>query len=192
MSIARRKRKPRADAETSIVLILRAAESVLDTDPHAPLEEVASAAGLSRMTLYRHFKTREELLETLTIESFKEALATSDAFDRGARFDEGLRELTFEFLKPSAKWRAIAFHPRGSRMVTQLRHDLYKKIDSIIDIGVKTGFVAGSANRVWLRYAYLGLVSQAKRREKDLGLAPKDLAKLIITTFLSGVSEAAL
>jgi AcrR family transcriptional regulator len=55
---------------------LEAAEEVFDQNPLATLDDVARAAGLSRMTIYRHFKTREELLETLTIEGLKVPLKT--------------------------------------------------------------------------------------------------------------------
>lgn len=182
-----RKLKLRADGQASIEVILKSAEDVLDQNPMASIEDIAKAAKISRMTIYRHFKTREELLEKLTVESFIEALLTIDHFDKLAPFEEALKKLTFEFLKPSAKWRAIATHPRQSSKIKNLIHTFYQQVDSVIDAGVKSKKISKANNLTWARHVYLGLVSQAKRKEKSLNIDRQELSELIVTTFLRGL-----
>lgn len=55
-------------ADTTPQVILRAANGVLERDPNAPLSEVTRAAGVSRATFYRHFRSRAELLAALDIQ----------------------------------------------------------------------------------------------------------------------------
>ncbi|MET8052638.1 MULTISPECIES: TetR/AcrR family transcriptional regulator [unclassified Streptosporangium] len=56
-------RSLRSDASRNREQLLTAARRVFaEQGPEAALEEVARAAGVSRMTLYRHFATRDELI----------------------------------------------------------------------------------------------------------------------------------
>jgi TetR/AcrR family transcriptional regulator, mexCD-oprJ operon repressor len=55
----------RADAQRNVSAILDAARERLSTDPTASMQEVARAAGVGRVTLYSHFKSRTELLDAV-------------------------------------------------------------------------------------------------------------------------------
>ncbi len=55
----------RADARRNIETIIAAAERCLARDPDASMSDIASEAGLGRVTLYAHFKTRAELVEVV-------------------------------------------------------------------------------------------------------------------------------
>ncbi|MBF4634901.1 TetR/AcrR family transcriptional regulator [Agreia pratensis] len=58
-------RAPRRDAAENRIAILDAAISELNHNPDASLETIASAAGLSRRSIYGHFSTRDELVAEL-------------------------------------------------------------------------------------------------------------------------------
>lgn len=59
-------RRPRADAERNRLLLLKAAKSTFaEKGTGASLEEIAGEAGVGIGTLYRHFPTREALIEAL-------------------------------------------------------------------------------------------------------------------------------
>ncbi|WP_374946390.1 TetR/AcrR family transcriptional regulator [Agreia sp.] len=64
-SAARPPRVPRRDAAENRLAILDAATSELNRDPDASLETIASAAGLSRRSIYGHFSTRDDLVAEL-------------------------------------------------------------------------------------------------------------------------------
>jgi len=49
-------------------LILSAAEKILGRDPGASIDAITEAAGVSRATFYRHFRSRAELLSALDIQ----------------------------------------------------------------------------------------------------------------------------
>ncbi|APZ33957.1 MULTISPECIES: TetR/AcrR family transcriptional regulator [Microbacterium] len=55
----------RRDAVANRDALLRAAQAVLASDPHASLDTIARAAGLSRRALYGHFPDRDSLLRAV-------------------------------------------------------------------------------------------------------------------------------
>lgn len=65
MSTTAPTRRPRKDAAANRAGILSAAALTLSLDPHASIDTIARAAGLSRRALYGHFDDREALLREL-------------------------------------------------------------------------------------------------------------------------------
>jgi AcrR family transcriptional regulator len=64
---ARTKSTPRrADARQNIATIIDAAERCLARDPDASMGDIAAEAGLGRITIYGHFKTRAALVEVVS------------------------------------------------------------------------------------------------------------------------------
>src|SRR4051812_18244222 len=61
-------KKPRADALRNRIRVLEAAEAVFAAKGHgASTEEVARQAGVGAGTVFRHFPTKEALLEAIVI-----------------------------------------------------------------------------------------------------------------------------
>jgi AcrR family transcriptional regulator len=69
----------RATAERNIEAILDAAEALLARRSHASIAAVASEAGVSRVTVYAHFSTREQLLEAVVERAVRRATAAIEA-----------------------------------------------------------------------------------------------------------------
>lgn len=79
----RRAVNQRADAQRNRAKILAAVVTAIRNDPDASVADIAAEAGVGRMTLYGHFKTRPELIEAALVESL----------DRG---EEVLREVPLD------------------------------------------------------------------------------------------------
>ena len=72
-------RKPRADAVRNRERVLEAAKAVFSAGgAEASLEAVARAAGVGIGTLYRHFPTRQALLEATYLEEVEALCATAE------------------------------------------------------------------------------------------------------------------
>jgi AcrR family transcriptional regulator len=56
-------RRRRADAESNFTRIIAVTAELLQLDPDTSVDEIAAAAGVSRATVYRHFRSRVELVE---------------------------------------------------------------------------------------------------------------------------------
>ncbi|WP_455353262.1 TetR/AcrR family transcriptional regulator [Streptomyces sp. SYSU K217416] len=95
----------RADAERSITAIVAAALDCFAQDPNVSMTAVASTAGVSRVTLYAHFPSREALLDAVLAHSVEQA----DAVLQGQRLDEGPADEAFSRLVRSS-WRILERH----------------------------------------------------------------------------------
>ncbi|MFD7984514.1 TetR/AcrR family transcriptional regulator [Kitasatospora indigofera] len=105
----------RADAERNRERILEAARTVVgEQGTQASLRDVARRADVGLGTLYRHFPTREDLLETLLRERF-DGLATRAA-DLGRTLEPAaaLTEWLSGFIVSTGGYRGLA----GSLMAT--------------------------------------------------------------------------
>ena len=102
----------RADARRSIDAILVAARDVFAEDSAAELGAVAARAGVHRVTLYRHFRSREALIAALhnaSIDDADEAVrqANLEADDLLAEIEGLLRRL----YEVNLKWRSYGWAP---------------------------------------------------------------------------------
>lgn len=76
----------RRDALANREALLRAAQSVLATNPTASLDVIAQAAGLTRRAVYGHFADRDSLLrEVIAVgaQRFNAIAETTDESDPG-------------------------------------------------------------------------------------------------------------
>src|SRR5579862_7509875 len=83
MATASRSREPRSDAARNREILVRAAIAAVHREgPRVPMATIAADAGVGVGTLYRHFPTREDLLNHLTHVSFEQVLANAQAAER--------------------------------------------------------------------------------------------------------------
>ena len=74
-------RKPRADAQRNRELIIQAAKEVFARDgAAASLDEIARLAGIGPGTLYRHFPTRDTLIEAVYRSEVEKLAAAAPRF----------------------------------------------------------------------------------------------------------------
>ena len=80
MVTASNSREPRSDAARNRRTLVRAATAAIHREgPRVPMATIAADAGVGVGTLYRHFPTREDLLNHLTHASFEQVLANAIA-----------------------------------------------------------------------------------------------------------------
>lgn len=101
-------RRMRADARRNREVILWAAREVFDAEGiFAPLDRIATAAGVGNATLYRNFPTREDLLSAVIEAGVCELLAESESVERDLPPDEALREWLFQLTWALRIWNDL-------------------------------------------------------------------------------------
>ncbi|GAA3556707.1 TetR/AcrR family transcriptional regulator [Nonomuraea rosea] len=108
-------REPRADARRNRERLLAVARTVVaEHGTEASLRDIARRAEVGLGTLYRHFPTREALLEALLRQGFDRLAERAEALAEGAEPDEALREWLRDFAGGAGAYRGLA----GSMMAT--------------------------------------------------------------------------
>jgi AcrR family transcriptional regulator len=83
----------RADAQRNRDAILNAALAIFDAEGiFAPIDGIATAAGVGNATLYRNFPTRNDLLAAVIEKSIVEIIDASAELEREMSADDALRE----------------------------------------------------------------------------------------------------
>lgn len=154
-------RRRRADADRSASEILRATKGLLAVQPHASVEEIAVAAGVSRQTVYAHFKTREALIGAVFDEITAEATAQMDAaqLDREPAVDALLHLLDIS-------WRTLQRYPllltvsapATDSAADGKRHEpVFDHLERVLSRGRQSGEFASDLPVPWLVTAIVTL-----------------------------------
>ncbi|MFC4585175.1 TetR/AcrR family transcriptional regulator [Sphaerisporangium corydalis] len=102
-------RAQRADAQRNFERILAVARTVVaEQGTQASLRDIARRAGVGLGTLYRHFPTRDALLETLLGRRFDLLAERADALAGTRAPVEALKEWLGEFTAGAAVYRGLA------------------------------------------------------------------------------------
>ena len=86
----------------SIARIVAAARICLGRDPDATIDDIAKEAGVGRMTLYGHFRTRAELVEAALVDAMRVGEETLSAVDLDGDARDALSRLL------ASSWSLVA------------------------------------------------------------------------------------
>jgi AcrR family transcriptional regulator len=141
-------KRPRADAERNRARLLDAAKAAFSSghsSEQAPtLEQIARAAEVGIGTLYRHFPTREALVEALYRKELADLCAAAAEMLKSHAPEQALRAWMDLFADYVAAKREMADALRavfaaGSVTVSQAREELTVAVRTILDAGVAGG-----------------------------------------------------
>jgi TetR/AcrR family transcriptional repressor of mexCD-oprJ operon len=146
-------RDQRADARRNVEAILSAAEHCLSGDPQATLAHIAQAAGVGRVTLYGHFKTRAELVDAVLDRVSAKSSEVLDAVDtKGdpAAALVRLAETTWHVVHGLNAIRVAAESELPADRVRE-HHDVhFRRLDALIARGQRAGTFRRDLPRHWL------------------------------------------
>jgi AcrR family transcriptional regulator len=132
-------RRPRADAERNRARLLEAARAAFASGQEAvTLEQIARDSGVGIGTLYRHFPTREALVEALYRQELAELCASVDDLLAAHSPEGALRAWMDRFAGYVAAKREMADALRavfaaGTVTVSQAREELTAAVRTILD-----------------------------------------------------------
>lgn len=181
-------RPMRADAERTVRTILAAAERVLGQNPSATLEQIAEAAGVARTTVHRRFANRDDLLRTMSRNSWQRIVAAVDAArPNTAPPLVALHQATANVIeiKYGAKFALDQADP-ADREVVALQADVFAKCDVVLTRAQESGAIAPDADLDWVRRVYLALIAETVHGAAEPTSDPDALAGRVIETLLHG------
>lgn len=157
-------RRRRADAARSIAAILDAAIQVLGQQPEASIDQVATAAGVSRQTVYAHYPSREVLQQAVVDRVIDDVLAAIDA----ANLDEGPASTALLRLIDTS-WHAMQRYPlllhADAARTSQESHlrlmPIRDRLDRLVRRGQRTGEFDPGPPSGWLVAATIALTHTA-------------------------------
>ena len=184
-------RPRRADAVRNIAAILEAAAECMSRDPDVSIAEIAAAAGVGRITLYGHFKTRAELVDAVLVRTVEQADLLLDATDTSGDPRAALVRLT------AASWQ-IVDRFRNLTVVAQRElppermlavHDrIMRRIESLIERGQRSGDFRTDLPTPWLVAVAVNLMHLAATETASGHVSSDEVPDLLSATLLSALS----
>jgi AcrR family transcriptional regulator len=128
----------RRDAQRNHELLIESARALFsEQGVDAPLEEVARRAGVGIGTLYRHFATRDALVETIVERRIGELSAIADDAMRASDGWEALVRLLEQTLALHARDRMLkdilVRYPPGPERIESAREELRQAFERVLD-----------------------------------------------------------
>jgi TetR/AcrR family transcriptional repressor of mexCD-oprJ operon len=176
----------RAIAERNLEAICDAAERLLEQGAEPTIAAVATESGLSRVTVYAHFRTRQELLEAVAGRAVGRCLAAFEAAKPEERDPvEALEHLTHVGWQVLDRASAVV-RATGRQLPSERRRRLHEPVLAPIHGLIRRGQGQGAFRRdvpsEWLLACFYALVHAAADEVHAGRLAPEVAGRLLLVT----------
>ncbi|GAA1505637.1 TetR/AcrR family transcriptional regulator [Streptomyces synnematoformans] len=180
----------RADAERSIARIVAAARERLGTDPNATTDDIAKAAGVGRMTLYGHFRTRADLVDAALRGAVEDGDRTLAAVDLAGDAYEAMRRLLVSSWALVAESAALLTAAQGvlpAGRVRELHEGPAARVGELVRRGRDQGVFRTDMPTAWLVGVVQHILHGAAEevRAGRLEMAPGELSDMVTKSVLA-------
>jgi AcrR family transcriptional regulator len=180
-------RKPRADARRNRIRLLETAKAAFaEKGPGASLDEIARTAGVGAGTLYRHFPTRDALIEAVYRNETEQLVAAASRLAATHSPMAALREWLLLFVDYMATkhgmYEALNSIVGGtSELYSASTAQMKRAIASLIDRAVASGDIRLDIDPLDLLRALAGVANVSA------GAHGKQAAKRMVDILIAGV-----
>ncbi|MEU4695575.1 TetR/AcrR family transcriptional regulator [Nonomuraea dietziae] len=143
----------RADAERNIARIVSAARELMSSNPNATTDDIAQAAGVGRMTLYGHFRTRADLIEAALMDALRAGEETLSSLDLAGDARDAMTRLlasSWELVAESAALLTAAEGVLPAGRVRELHAEPAERMAELIRRGQEQGVFRTDLPTTWL------------------------------------------
>jgi len=179
------RRKPRTDAQRNRERILEVAKQAFTRfGASASLDDIAKEAGVGAGTLYRHFPTRDALIEAVYRTEVEKLAAAERKFAASMPPIEALRAWMLLFIDYIATKHIIApalnaYVGGPSKLYEASRSQIQGAIDSLVKRAIKSGEIRKDLDPFDLLRALIGVSNVAST--PDWQQSAKRLVDILIT-----------
>jgi TetR/AcrR family transcriptional repressor of mexCD-oprJ operon len=181
----------RADARRNIRSILDAAQSCLARDADASVTDIAKAAGVGRVTLYGHFRTRADLIDAVLMRTMEQADAALDATDTTGDPRQALTRLVDASWQIVHRFRSVLEAAQRELPAERIRavHDrILQRVRTIIDRGQRVGVFRDDLPKRWLVTTVFSLMHAAAEDSAAGRLDTGEAAHIVSATLLAALA----
>ena len=178
-------RKPRADAQRNRERILEVAkEAFTRSGADASLDDIAKQAGVGAGTLYRHFPTRDELLEAVYRTEVEKLAAAEQKFAETMPPSKRLRAWMLLFVDYIATKQIIApalntLVGGPSKVFEASYAQIWEAIRALVKRAIKSGDIRKDLDPIDLLRALIGVANVAS--SPDWQQSARRLVDILIT-----------
>jgi len=188
-----RQPRRRADAERSIAAILDAGLACFSRNADASLTDVARRAGVGRVTLYRHFPSREALIDAVLAHAINRADTALEAVavDDGPA-PEALARLIYSSWRIVDHHRSLLAAAQRDLPPARIRHhhdQAMARVERLVARGQREGDFRTDLPRSWLVATFYSVLHGAAE-EVDAGrLDPDQAADVLAASILAVLAD---
>ncbi|HCY84904.1 MAG TPA: hypothetical protein DHV36_07185 [Desulfobacteraceae bacterium] len=177
--------------QTTQERIIAQAIACIAQNSGASMDEIAKAAGVGRATLFRHFKSRAELMLAIKLNAgLKLQAAVGPVFDTQLPAREKLLKVITQLIPLGASLNVSAYfdHPvrdQDPRVLAPYMDCMERTRQLCLDLKAE-GDVHSDIPVSWLVASIDSLVFAAWEKVESGDIAPKQAPWLVLSTFLTG------
>lgn len=172
--------------------ITEQAIQVLSRNPQSSMEQVAEKLGISRATLYRHFKTRQMLLKEITLSSYNIFISIIEPIlQNDMKAEDKLVKFVRDFVSRGARFYFLTYNDMflGDKEIEAL----YKSQSSYLEklaVQLKAdGVLCADISEEWFATSLEFMIYGAWEKIYQGDLAVNKAPELILRTILKGLSD---
>lgn len=177
----------RADAQRNRATILAATPKALRKNPDASIAEIAVEAGVGRMTLYGHFKSRAELLDAALVDGLERAedvLSQVDLEGDPAQAFARLIESSWSLLDQVSGLLVVAQKEIPPRRIRQMHEKAEARMRRLLERGQAEKVFRDDLPVAWLLAVTHAVMNTAAEETTAKRLRRADAPRFINATLL--------
>jgi len=174
--------------------IIEAGFRTLNVEPAATLADIASAAGVGRATLHRHFNGREDLIRALVQQAQRETEQAADrAGEKAASYSDALRKILQAMILLGDRHWFLAHESMGDFPEIRAEYDRQKsEFGDVIEAARNEGLFHASCPLEWILQTYDHLIHAGWEMVRAGHVTHTQAADLAWLTLTNGLKKATL